>query len=140
MLLLDTNVISELRKKPRYRHPAVLAWSRTAIKEEAFLCSLTVEELENGALLRQRKDPVQARRLWDWLHNEILHDYAGRILSFDVDAALMAASFHIERTHPASDARIAAVAKVNNLTLATRNIRDFLDLPISVLNPFDYKD
>jgi predicted nucleic acid-binding protein len=130
-------VISELRKKPPYRNPNVHVWSKGITEHDTCISALTIEELELGILGKQRKDPIQAARMRSWFEADVLAVYIGRILPFDTKAALLAASYHTERTYPKDDARIAAIAAVNGLTVVTRNVKHFAGLPVDLLNPFD---
>jgi predicted nucleic acid-binding protein len=89
MFLLDTNVVSELRKVRTGRAaPAVAAWARTTLVERLFLSSITILELEIGLLIVERRDPAQGELLRQWLHRQILPTFAGRILPVDTTVAL----------------------------------------------------
>lgn len=138
MYVLDTNVISELRKKHLGRAaPAVVAWADRAPPETRYICSITVMELEMGILPLERRDFAQAGLLRDWLSNQVLPSFADRILPVDAAAASVCASFMYPKNRPLRDTLIAATARVRNFTLVTRNTKDFQDLPIRLLNPWD---
>jgi len=138
MYLLDTNVISELRKvRTGNADPAVTAWARTTIAENLFLSSITVLELEIGMLLIERRDPVQGTLLRYWLHQQILPTFANRILSPDTTVALRCAALHVPDPQPERDALIAATALVHGFTVVTRNVMDFQPSGVSLLNPWE---
>lgn len=137
MLLLDTNVVSELRKVSNGRCNAnVLAWSARQTEETRFLSAMTVFEIEHGILRLERRDIVQAAALRLWLDESILPAFDGRILPFDTAVARRCAALHIPDPRPDRDAIIAATALVHGLTLATRNVRDFDGTGVRVVNPW----
>lgn len=132
--LLDTNVISEIRKRSPDR--GVAAWWGRVSAHELFLSALTVGELQRGIeLLRQRGDHAQADRLHDWLA-DIVRRFADRVLP--VTAAVANAWGRQDRTQPIPviDGLIAATAIVNGLTVVTRNSRDVALAGVRVINPF----
>lgn len=138
MFVLDTNVISELRKKHLGRAAAaVVAWADRSPPETRYICSITVMELEMGILPLERRDPARAGLLRDWLSHQVLPSFADRILPVDATAASICARFMYPKTRPLRDALIAATARAQNFTLVTRNIKDFQDMPIRLLNPWD---
>jgi toxin FitB len=138
MYLLDTNVISELRKvRTGNADPAVAAWARTTIAEDLFLSSITVLELEIGMLLVERRDPAQGALLRCWLHQQILPTFANRILPADTAIALRCAALHIPDPQPERDALIAATALVHGFAVVTRNVADFRSSGVSLLNPWE---
>jgi predicted nucleic acid-binding protein len=122
--LLDTNVISELRKGRR-AHPAVLAWRRSVRTSEAFLSVVTLMEVALGIALKTHKDKPAGDTLRGWYEHKLKPSFAGRILPVDEAVAERCALLHAERSRPGSDALIAATALVHDLTLVTRNRRDF---------------
>ena len=138
MYVLDTNVVSELRKKSLGRAaPSVVAWADLAPPETRYICAITVMELEMGIFPLERRDPPQAAMLRDWLSNQVMPSFAERILPIDDTAASACARMMYPRTRPLRDALIAAATQVRNFTLVTRNIKDFQDLPIRLLNPWE---
>ena len=137
MYLLDTNVLSELRKAKTGRaDPAVAAWARTTSAESLFLSCITVLEIEMGMLLIERRDPAQGALLRYWLHQQILPTFAGRILPVDIDVALRCATLHVPNPHADRDALIAATALVRGFTVVTRNLPDFETTGVRILNPW----
>lgn len=137
MYLLDNNVISELRKiKTGKANPGVVAWIKDRPLTELYTCEIVIMELLRWIALKQRKDPVQATHLQAWYDNFVLPNFAGHILTIDRQASLICAEFHVPNPRPENDCWIAAIAKVHDLTLVTRNAKDFEDLPIKIINPF----
>lgn len=124
--LLDTDVVSELRKAPLGRcDPRVRAWAASTRSSRTFLSAITIEELTRGVLHKERQDPVQGATLRRWLDDVILPAYEGRILVVDTEVARTAAGLHVPDPAPVQDALIAATALVNGLVVATGNVRDF---------------
>jgi predicted nucleic acid-binding protein len=136
MFLLDTNVISELRRPDR-ANPQVMRWASSVAEPAQFLSSITVLELEIGALSLRRKDEVQGDALWTWIRHTVLSQFAGRILPFSVDTSLLCARLHVPDRRPQRDAMIAATALEHRLTVVTRNVRDFAAVGVPVLNPWE---
>jgi predicted nucleic acid-binding protein len=137
MFLLDTNVVSELRKiKTGSAAPAVAAWARTTSAESLFLSSITVLELELGVLLMERRDVVQGALLRSWLHQQIVPIFAERILPVNTSIALRCAALHVPNPQAERDALIAATALVHGLIVVTRNTSDFDATGVSILNPW----
>ena len=137
MYLIDTNVVSEARKKGR-ANPGVLAFfERVGGSDEAtYLSAVSVGELRRGLeLVRRRGDTDQAGLLEAWL-TVVLEQYQGKILAFDSDAAQVWGRLRVpDPAHPL-DKQIAAIALVNDLTLVTRNVSDFMGLGVKLNNPF----
>jgi predicted nucleic acid-binding protein len=135
MFLLDTNVISELRR-PERADARVVRWASSVAEPAQFLSSVTILELEVGALSLRRKDDVQGSALWTWIRHTVLPEFAGRILPFTVDTSLLCAPLHVPDRRPQRDAMIAATALEHRLTLVTRNVRDFVAMGVPLLNPW----
>jgi predicted nucleic acid-binding protein len=138
MFLLDTNVVSELRKaRGNKAHPGVTRWAGSVPAASLFLSVITVLELEQGELLVRRRDPGQARLLRTWIDDYVLPSFAGRILSIDVAVAQRCAALHIPDPRSERDALIAATALVHGMTVVTRNVDDFAGPGVSTLNPWE---
>ncbi len=136
MYLIDTNVISEARKGDR-ANSGVIGFFKEIVEAGAlaFVASVTIGELRRGVeLIRRRGDVHQAERLEGWLEN-VVDGFAERILPFDADAAQVWGRLRVPDPDHALDKQIAAIALVNDLTLATRNVADFQGL-VRVRNPF----
>ncbi len=136
MFLLDTNVVSELRRRKR-ADPRVLAWADALDPAELFVSSVTILELETGALRLARRDPRQAAVLHLWIRGDVLRSFAGRILPVDERVALRCAPLHVPDPRPERDAMIAATALEHRQTVVTRNVRDFAPMQVPLLNPWD---
>jgi len=135
--LLDTNVVSELRKIGDGKADArVAAWVDTEDAESFFISAITILELERGVLGIQRRDAAQGARLRAWLDNHVRPEFAGRILPIDDQIATRCAHLHIPDRRNEVDALIAATALVHGLTVATRNVRDFEGTGVVVVNPW----
>lgn len=135
--LLDTNVVSELRKSSRRGDPAVRAWIGSQHPFELHLSSITVLEIELGIRRIARRDPDQAVRLQRWLDEDLLEVFSGRILPIDADVARRAARMHVPDPRPERDALIAATAAVHGFTVVTRNLTDFRELGVPVVDPWE---
>ncbi|HEV8239786.1 MAG TPA: type II toxin-antitoxin system VapC family toxin [Thermoanaerobaculia bacterium] len=136
--LLDTNVVSELRKaKAGKADPAVAAWAARVPAASLFISVVTVQELEIGVLLVERRDAPQGRVLRAWLKDYVFPAFADRILPIDVAVARRSATLHVPDPRPVRDALIAATALVHGLSVVTRNIVDFEGTGAKVLNPWN---
>lgn len=134
--LLDTNVVSELRKRPGLVDARVLAWAEARPARELFISVVTVMEIELGILRLELRDPVQGAVLRRWLDDGVLVGFADRILSVGLNVARRTARLHVPDTRPERDAYIAATALEHGLTVATRNIADFEQTGVAVVNPW----
>jgi toxin FitB len=135
--LLDTNVVSELRKTRAGRcDPAVLRWVRSVPPSSTFVSAITVYELERGALLLARRDAVQGAGLRDWLNRTMTVSFRERILPVDADVALKCAALCVPDPRPLVDGLIAATALVHGLTVVTRNVRDFGSTGVQTIDPW----
>ena len=141
MYLLDTNVISELRKaKSGKANKSVVAWANSVSDTSLFLSAITILELETGILLRERKDPKQGTILRSWLNTHVLPAFSDRILPLDTAVAQRCAKLHIPDPRSDRDAIIAATAIVHGLILVTRNVEDVQAMGVEILNPWEFKD
>lgn len=137
MLLLDTDVVSELRKVRVGRADAHVApWSETLDTASLFVSSITIHELEIGVLLAERRDPHAGAGLRLWFEAQVLPAFEGRILPVDGATGRRAAALHVPNLRPINDAFIAATALVHGMRLATRNTEDFRDCGVQLLNPW----
>ena len=135
MLLLDTNVISELRR-PEKADSNVLAWASTIPAASFFISAISILEIELGALLIARKDAAQGAILRSWIDDQILPRFDGRILAVDTVVAQRCARLHVPDPRTERDALIAATAMVHGLTVVTRNVTDFEPVGVPLLNPW----
>lgn len=134
MFLLDTNVVSELRRRGQ-AHPAVRAWAESVPSADLRLSVITALELDIGVRLKARTDPDQAARLAAWVER-VLTRYP--VLAVDLPVARRAAVLHVPDPRPERDTLIAATALVHQLTVVTRNVRDFEATGVTLLNPWDF--
>ena len=137
MYLLDTNVLSELRKRRSGKiDPAVEAWVGRVDQVDMYLSVITVMEVELGIALIERRDTRQAGVLRLWLHEKVMPAFAGRILPVSTAIALRCARLHVPDTKSERDAWIAATGLVHDLTIATRNVVDFVGTGVTLLDPW----
>lgn len=134
--LLDTNVMSELRKSARRADPAVRSWVAARSPDDLHLSVITLLEIELGIAKVRRRDDQQANRLQAWLEDEVLSVFAGRILPVDLAVARRAAVIHVPDPRPERDALIGATAAAHGLTVVTRNVADFTPMGVALINPF----
>ena len=137
MYLLDTNVVSELRKiRPGKANPNVAAWADSVDAVDLYLSVITLQELEIGVLLAQRRDPSQGAVFRAWLDGHVLPAFSGRILVVDTAVAQRSARLQVPDPRPVRDGLIAATALVHGLVVVTRNIADFGPTDVPTLNPW----
>jgi predicted nucleic acid-binding protein len=126
MLLLDTDVVSEIRKvRMGKADPNVAKWVAALTTESLFVSAITLHELEIGVLLAERRDPRQGAVLRLWLETQVIPVFDGKILAVDTAIGRRAAKLHVPQPRPIDDALIAATALVHGLTIVTRNVADF---------------
>jgi predicted nucleic acid-binding protein len=135
MYLLDTDVISDLRRRDRIA-PDALHWLDSIVETELFISAVTVFEIQRGALRRRRRDEVQGALFIDWISRLVIPSFSGRTLVFDADIALLCAALHVPDPRPERDAMIAATALHHGMVVVTRNVRDFAPMGVPVLNPW----
>lgn len=139
MYLLDTNAVSELRKRRSGKiSAAVEAWAGSVDQSDMYLSVITIMEIELGIALLERRDPRQAGVLRLWLHDKVIPAFAGRILPVDPTIALRCARLHVPDTKSERDAWIAATGLVHDLTIVTRNVVDFTGTDVTLLDPWTY--
>ena len=137
MYLLDTNVVSELRKIRAGKGDAnVAAWTESVDALDLYVSVITLEELERGTLLMLRRDAAQGGLLRAWVDQQVLPAFAKRILPIDTVIAQRCARLHVPDMRPTNDALIAATALVHRMTIITRNVSDFTPMGVPVLNPW----
>ena len=136
MFLLDTNVISELRR-PDKADRNLLAWANAVPAANFFMSVISILEIELGARLIERKDAAQGAVLRAWINDHVLPRFDGRILAIDTPVAQRCARLHVPNPRAERDALIAATALVHGLTVVTRNVGDFETTGVPLLNPWD---
>lgn len=138
MFVLDTNVVSELRKARTGKiDPNVAAWAGSVDAAELFVSSITIMELELGILSVERRDAVQGAVLRSWLEQHVLPEFSGRTLPVDTAVALRCAKLHVPDKRGERDALIAATALVHGMTVVTRNVADFEPTGVKIVNPWN---
>lgn len=140
MFLLDTNVVSELRKVRAGRaNLDVARWADEVEADSLYLSAITIMELEIGILRVERKDPSQGILLRGWLNERVLPEFESRILPVDVPVAFQCARLHVPDPRSERDTLIAATGLVHGMTVVTRNVADFQHTSVSLLNPWECK-
>jgi len=138
MYLLDTNVVSELRRIDTGKaEPRVKAWSDVQDAASTFLSVITIMELEQGILSMERRDPRPGAMLRAWLERRILVEFDGRVLPVDMRIAKRCAALHVPNPCSYRDSLIAATALVHGMTVVTRNVADFERTGVALLNPWE---
>jgi predicted nucleic acid-binding protein len=140
MFLLDTNVLSELRRADR-ADARVAAWARSVDHLQFYLSAMTILEIEAGTLLLARRDVQQGLVLRTWIDDHVLPAFDGRVLAVDTVVAQRCARLHVPDRRPEHhlerDALIAATALVHRLKLVTRNVADFEPMGVDLINPWE---
>lgn len=137
MFVLDTNVISELRKvKAGKADVNVTAWVASVDAAWLFISAITVMELETGVLQVERKDASQGALLRNWLDHHVLPEFASRVLPIDMSVAQRCARLHVPDRRSERDALIAATALVHGMAVVTRNVSDFAPTGVEIVNPW----
>ena len=133
--VLDTNVVSALRVRGRNR--LVEAWAVSVPVSDQFVTATTIAEIERGVVAKERSDAPQGEVLRRWFEERVLPAFAGRVLSFNLRAARILATYRVPEHAPFDDALIAAIAQAEEMTIATRNTRHFEPLGVQCLNPWE---
>ncbi|MEW8026627.1 MAG: type II toxin-antitoxin system VapC family toxin [Candidatus Thiodiazotropha sp.] len=138
MFLLDTNIISELRKTGNGKADAnVIKWVSNSDATSFYISAVTIMELELGILRVGRRDAAQGALLRTWMDNRVLPEFTDRTLPIDEVVALRCAQLHVPDPRPERDAYIAATALVHGLTIVTRNVLDFKSTGAAIINPWE---
>ena len=135
MYILDTNVVSELRKG-RKADRNVRVWAQTLPAASLYLSVVSILELEMGILLVERRDPKQGGILRAWMDGHVLPSFSGRILAIDTVVAQRCAALHVPNPRSDRDALIAATALVHSMTVVSRNVTHFQPTGVAVVNPW----
>ena len=138
MFVLDTNVVSELRKvRLGKANTNVTAWTESVDASDLFVSAITIMELELGVLTIERKDATQGAMLRSWLAQHVLPEFSGRTLPVDTAVAQRCARLHVPDKRGERDALIAATALVHGMTVVTRNVADFEPTGVTLINPWE---
>lgn len=135
MFLLDTNVLSELRRG-RMADQRVRAWAAASPAGLFWVSVISILEIERGVLLVERRDPEQGARLRSWLDGHVLGAFEDRILPVDTIVARRCAGLHVPNPRSERDALIAATALAHSMTVVTRNVADFAPMGVALVNPW----
>jgi predicted nucleic acid-binding protein len=137
MFVLDTNVVSELRKVRLGKADLnVAAWAQSVDAADLFVSAITIMELELGVLSIEDKDAAQGAMLRSWLEQQVLPEFSGRTLPVDTAVAQRCARLHVPDKRSERDALIAATALVHGMTMVTRNVTDFDATGVTIINPW----
>jgi predicted nucleic acid-binding protein len=137
MYLLDTNVVSEIRKASTGKaDPHVVAWTQAIPNTLSYISVMTLFEIEIGILSLDRRDGFQAAALRRWMEEGVKYEFRDRMISIDGAIALRCAACNVPNTRSLRDAFIGATAFVRGYTLVTRNVRDFQGMELKIVNPW----
>ncbi len=140
MFLLDTNVLSELRKAgDRKADTNVVAWLSSVDAATLYLSAISLMEIELGILRAERRDATQGARLRTWMTHHVLPEFLDRILPVDAAVAFRCASLHVPDPRAERDALIAATALVHSMTVVTRDLADFESTGVPLSNPWEVR-
>lgn len=138
MYVLDTNVVSELRKVRLGKADAnVAAWAESVDAADLFVSAITIMELELGVLSVERRDATQGAMLRAWLEQHVVPEFSERTLPVDIAVAQRCARLHVPDRRGERDALIAATALVHGMAVATRNVADFQPTGAAIVNPWE---
>jgi len=138
--LLDTNVVSELRKSHKNMDARFRLWASSTDLNQCFLSVLSVLELEQGIQAKERSDPIQGQVLRTWLQDYVLRVFKDRLVTINMPIACVAAGYHVPDPAPYYDALIAASASIYNYAVVTHNEKDFERFGIASINPWEFPD
>jgi predicted nucleic acid-binding protein len=137
MYLLDTDVISELRKAKSGRANAgVVKWAKAVPATSLYVSAISILELEMGVLLVERREAHQGAMLRAWLEDQVLPTFAGRVIAVDTAVARCCARLHVPDPRADRDALIAAAALVHGMKVVTRNVADFAPTGVATIDPW----
>lgn len=137
MYLLDTNVVSELRKAKR-ADARVRMWAQSVPAASLYLSAISILELELGILLLQRRDRKQGALLRAWMDGQVLPTFLDHIVAVDAAVAQRCAALQVPNPRSDRDALIAATALVHGMTVVTRNVSVFQPTGVVVINPWEF--
>ena len=141
MFILDTNVVSELRKVRLGKADVnVSRWAESVDASNLFVSAITVMELELGVLSVERKDTTQGAMLRLWLEQQVLPEFSSRTIPIDTAVAQRCAQLHVPDKRGERDALIAATALVHGMAVVTRNVADFTPTGVTIINPWEDHD
>ncbi len=135
MYILDTNVVSELRKGTKANR-SVRTWAQALPAASLYLSAISILELELGILLVERRDPKQGGVLRSWMESHVLPAFAGRVLPMDLAVAQRCAALHVPNPRSDRDAIIAATALVHGMSVATHNVKHFQPMSVAIVDPW----
>ena len=139
MYLLDTPVISELRKAKTGRCDAgVMRWASGVARQNLYMSAISLLELENSVAKAERKDRVQAAPLRSWLDDQVMKAFDGRILPVDAGVVKKRAALNHAESKSERDALVVATAQLHGLVLVTRNVAAFKTTRVKLFNPWGY--
>jgi predicted nucleic acid-binding protein len=137
VFLLDTNVVSELRKfGDRKADANVIAWISAQPDSSFYLSAVTLMEIELGVLRLERRDPMQGQILRAWVQQDLLTQFSDRLLPVTAEIAIRCAALHVPQSRPLNDSLIAATGLVHDMTVVTRDIQDFRPTGVKLLDPW----
>ncbi len=138
MFVLDTNVVSELRKvRSGKAAPQVARWADSVDAATLYVSAITLLEFEKGVLQMERRDTAQGALLRAWLDKHVLPEFSTRTLPVDAAVARRCARLHVPDSRSERDALIAATALVHGMTVVTRNLADFEPTGVPLLDPWN---
>ncbi|MDO4683703.1 MAG: type II toxin-antitoxin system VapC family toxin [Lautropia sp.] len=141
MFLLDTDIISELRRAAHgLSDPGVVAWARATDPTLMRTSVIVLMEIEHGIQRLERKDPAQGRQLRHWFEHQVRPAFGAHALPADLETALICAGLHTRAPRSPHDTLIGATAIRHGLTVVTRNVRDFQAMDVPTLDPFSPED